>query len=84
MPRHCSVYGCRANYEGEPYTKQVSFPKDETTRSKWIAAMPNDAESLIKKAEIWVCVTHFEGEWVTIQGGRRPVNPPSIFHLTSE
>ena len=49
MPRRCSVYECRGNYDGELYTKQVSFPTDESTRSKWIAAMPNDATSLTKK-----------------------------------
>ena len=41
--------------------------------------MPNDPASLLEKEEIWVCVTHFEGEWATVRGGRRPINPPSIF-----
>ena len=36
-------------------------------------------QHLLPKKEIWVCATHFEGEWITIQGGRRPLNPPSIF-----
>ena len=53
MPRCCSVYECHGNYDGEPYTKQVSFPTNESTRSKWIAAMPNDAASLTKKKEIY-------------------------------
>ena len=77
MPRHCVVYGCRGNFKWEPYTKTVSFPSEKETRQKWRAAMPNDPASLLE--EIWVCVTHFEGEWATARGGRRPINPPSIF-----
>ena len=80
MPRRCAVYGCRGNYRrGEPYTKTVSFPTDQETRSKWITALPNDSRTLVGRKEIWICVTHFEGEWVTMRGGKRPLNPPSIF-----
>ena len=77
MPRCCAVYGCRGNYR-EPYTKTVSFPTGEETRSKWITALPNDSRTLVGRKEIWICVTHFEGEWVTMRGGKRPlINPPS-------
>ena len=80
MPRRCGVYGCRGNYRCEPYTKTVvSFPTDEETRSKWITALPNDSRTLGGRKEIWICVTHFEGEWVTMREGKRPLNPPSIF-----
>ena len=66
------LWGC-GNYGDvdEIMRLQVSFPKDETTQ---IATMRNDAESLIKRAGIWVCVTHFEGEWMTILGCWRPVS----------
>ena len=59
--------------------RQVKFPDDEPERSAWIAAMPNNREQLLKKKEIWVYHTHFEGPWKTVQGGKRPVNAPSIF-----
>ena len=58
----------------------MSFPSEEAdpeTRRKWIAALPNDPASLPK--QIWACATHFEGEWVKTRGGKRPLNPPSIF-----
>ena len=78
MPERCSVYKCCGNYKHEPYyTRQVKFPDDEPERSAWIAAMPNNREQLLKKKEIWVCHTHFEGPWKTV--GKRPVNAPSIF-----
>ena len=79
MPRRCAVYGCPGNYSCEPYTKTVSFPTDEETRSKWIIALPNDTRTLVGRKEIWINVTHFEGESVTMRGGKRPLNPPSIF-----
>ena len=84
MPLRCAVYGCRGNYRGEPYTKTVSFPTDEETRSKWITTLPNDSRTLVGRKEIWICITHFEGEWVTMRGGKRPLNPPSIFPGVTE
>ena len=42
--------------------------------------MPNDRQELTKKDQIWICRSHFEGEWKSVRGGKRPVNPPSVFH----
>ena len=28
MPRRCSCFGCRGNYNGTPYVEVISFPKD--------------------------------------------------------
>ena len=78
MVHCCMVYGCRGNYPGETYTKQVSS-WDEESKKKWIAAMPNIPTKLRTRKKIWICITHFEGEWKSVQGGRKPVNPPSIF-----
>ena len=74
MPRRCPVYGCRGNYRSELYTKI-----ETETRLKWITALPNDSRTLVGRKEIWICVTHFEGEWVTMRGEKRPLNPPSSF-----
>ena len=78
MVRTCMAFGCRGNYPHEPYTKLVSSWNEESKQS-WIAAMPNDPKDLASRQKICLCVTHFEGEWRSIQGGRKPVNPPSIF-----
>ena len=68
------VYGCRGNYRGESYTSTVSSWDDESKKT-WIEAMPNDPASLAAKEKIWMCVTHFEGKWRTVQGGQKPKNP---------
>lgn len=78
MVRSCMVFNCRGNYPGEPYTKQVSS-WDEESKRQWIAAMSNMPGTLNSREKIWICVTHFEGEWKSVQGGRKPINPPSIF-----
>ena len=36
-------------------------------------------QNLLSKGQRSGCVTHFDGEWMTILGGQWPVNPPSIF-----
>ena len=79
MPKKCNVYGCRGNYRGEPYTKVVSFPTDEVERNRWIEAMINEVSSLLQLKQIYACVRHFECEWITVKGGKRPSHPPSIF-----
>ena len=78
MVRSCMVFNCRGNYPVEPYTKQVSS-WDEESKRQWFAAMPNMPGMLNSRKKIWICVTHFEGEWKSVQGGRKPINPPSIF-----
>ena len=79
MPRRCSCFGCRGNYDGTPYVKVISFPKDPEERERWILAMPNEKESLRHLKEIYICETHFNCEWVSVKGGKRPKEPPSRF-----
>ena len=79
MPRLCSCFGCRGNYDGTPYVKIISFPKDPEERERWILAMPNENESLRRLKKIYICETHFNCEWVSVKGGMRPKEPPSIF-----
>ena len=54
------AFGCRGNYKGEPYSKMVSS-WDEKSKEDWIAAMPNDPESLRDKGKIWLCVLKVSG-----------------------
>ena len=79
MPRRCSCFGCNGNYDGTPYVKVISFPKDPEERERWILAMPNQNESLRCLKEIYICYKHFNCEWVSVKGGKRPKEPPSIF-----
>lgn len=79
MPKKCNVYGCRGNYRDEPYTKVVSFPTDEVERNRWIDAMPNERSSLLQLKQIYACAHHFDCEWISVKGGKRPSQPPSIF-----
>ncbi|KAI6648188.1 hypothetical protein LOD99_11997 [Oopsacas minuta] len=41
--------------------------------------MPNENESLRRLKEIYICERHFNCEWVSVKGGKRPKEPPSIF-----
>ena len=79
MPKRCSAFACRGNYGGTPYVKVVSFPKDPDERERWILAMPNEPSSLRKLKEIYVCESHFDCDWMTAKGGKRPKEPPTIF-----
>ena len=79
MPKRCAVYNCRGNYNGEPYSSLVSFPKDTDTRNLWIDSMPNDRSTLENRKEIWICASHFDCPWITVKGGKRPSNPPTLF-----
>ena len=86
MVRKCNVYLCRSNYEWPktPYIKMVTFPSkknDPENYERWINALPNERASLLKLSSINVCVKHFPEscEWMKIPGGRRPVEPPSVF-----
>ena len=86
MPRRCAVTKCGGNGRGaSEYTKMVSFPtKDDPEYGRWVEAMPNTRKELESMKEIWVCAAHFRGEWKTVRGGKRPVNPPSVFPPTVE
>ena len=55
----------------------VKFPpKTDPDYDRWVMAMPNARTNLMAKSKIYICATHFEGEWKSIKGGTRPVNPP--------
>ena len=79
MGRKCSVFNCNGNYRGQPYTRVVKFPKDETIRNQWIDAMPNPQSQLEKKKDIYICRWHFECPFAPVQGGERPTGPPTKF-----
>ena len=79
MPNRCAVFGCRGNYPNEPYSSMVKFPDDPTERQRWIESMPNEKKSLMSKKVIHVCASHFDCDWITVFGGKRPSNPPSVF-----
>ena len=58
----------------------VSFPsKDDPDFVRWIEAMPNQRNELIEQKDIWICASHFDCEYKTIRGGKRPLDPPSVF-----
>ena len=79
MPKCCVVYNCRGNFIGEPYTPVVRFPNDIDERKRWIGAMPNNSGSLNDRREIFVCSSHFECKWSSVNGGKRPIGPPTYF-----
>ena len=79
MPKRCAAFGCRDNYAGEPYTRTVSFPRNEEERNRWIDAMPNDRETVLNLKEPHICALHFDCEWITALGGTQLTEPPSIF-----
>lgn len=57
MPRRCSVYGCRTNYDNQSeYLTTFFLPKDEGLRQKWLKAIPTDVSKV--KNPI-VCIKHF-------------------------
>ena len=82
MPRSCNALGCKGNYRGEPYSQMISFPskeKDPDEWDRWVSAMPNERKQLEELKEIWICRKHFNCEWISCRGGKKPVAPPSIF-----
>ena len=84
MPKSVMSNGCRGNYSGEPYTKVVEFPTDEVERNRWIDAVPNEHSSLRQLKKIYPCAHHFDCEWITVKGRKRPSQPPSIFHVVPQ
>lgn len=57
MPRHCSVAGCRSNYDSEKErTSTFSLPKKEPLRSQWLRKIPTEFSKL---KNLVVCVKHF-------------------------
>lgn len=58
MPRRCSVFGCRSNYDTETEkTSTFSLPSDENRRRLWLRQIPTDFSKL--KNPI-VCIKHFD------------------------
>ena len=57
MPKRCAAFGSRGNYAGEPYTRTVSFPRNEEERNRWIDAMPNDRETVKSKRTRYMRIT---------------------------
>ncbi|XP_049783935.1 uncharacterized protein LOC126185140 [Schistocerca cancellata] len=58
MPRRCSVFGCRSNYDSETErTTTFSLPSDESRRALWLRNIPTDLTKL-KRPNI--CVKHFD------------------------
>lgn len=58
MPRRCSMFGCRSNYDGENESfPTFSLPKDLEMRENWIRVIPTDISKL--KLPI-VCIKHFQ------------------------
>lgn len=47
MPYKCCVGNCNSNYKshGAAYIPMYSFPKDNTEKERWLAALPNIIES---------------------------------------
>ena len=41
--------------------------------------MPNERSSFLQLKQICACVRHFDCEWTTVKGGKRPSHPLSIF-----
>lgn len=85
MGKKCCVYGCKTNYSSENGSGVESklsvfrFPKDDTEKKAWIAAIPNDKLNVTK--DTVVCERHWPTgfETITIRGKQRPKNPPSVW-----
>ena len=56
MPRKCSVYGCKSNYDSTEERYSVfTFRRDETLRREWIRTIPN----MILTPTKYTCVYHY-------------------------
>lgn len=85
MGRLCKVDGCVAKQSrsAHGYNRMVSFPKDVGEYGRWVDAMPNHREDLMEarenNEEMWICASHFDCEYKSVRGGKRPMDPPSVF-----
>ena len=85
MGRTCKVYGCDAKQSrtAEHYCAMVAFPpKEDDEFMRWVSAIPNSANRMDMIAEdkkVWICASHFECEYKSVKGGKRPIDPPSVF-----
>ena len=61
----------------------VSFPpKDDDEFMRWVDSIPNSKnrlELMEETGKIYICASHFDCEYKTVKGGKRPVDPPSKF-----
>ena len=76
MPPGCSCFGCWGNYDG-PLCKGQILHKKSWGRY-WQCRMKKKAWYAWRKY-IYICETHFNCEWVSVKGGKRPKEPPSRF-----
>ena len=58
MPRRCSVFGCRTNYDSQDqHHTTFSLPKNEDLRKEWLRKIPTDFSKIKNPV---VCIKHFE------------------------
>jgi hypothetical protein len=57
----------------------VSLPIKQDEKDRWIAALPNDRAQILSLKNVYICEQHFDCDWITTRGGKRPTQPPSIF-----
>ena len=79
MPRMCSVFGCKSNYRGEPYTRVVSLPAKQDEEDRWIDALLSDRAKILRLKNVYICERHIDCDWITSSDGKRSSQPPSIF-----
>lgn len=62
MPRRCSVFGCKSNYDSETETTSTfSLPADENRRKIWLRHIPTDFSKLKNPV---VCIKHFDESFI--------------------
>lgn len=59
MPRRCSVFGCRSNYDGEKAVSTFSLPSDKSQKLLWLKKIPTDFSKLKHPV---ICIKHFRQE----------------------
>ena len=74
----CSVW-LSGKLPGRTIYVCCSFPQDAVERDIWIKSLPNAGESLVNRSDLYVCASHFDCKWIVSRGGKRPVDPPSVF-----
>ena len=82
MGRKCSAGGCRSNYANEVKIPVYGFPlKNRDELLRWLAAVPNVVEPEQVTRNMGICALHWpdSAEFITVNGKRRPKDPPSLF-----
>ncbi|XP_035233510.1 uncharacterized protein LOC118205330 [Stegodyphus dumicola] len=57
MPRHCSVFGCKSNYDKNENVTTYSLPKSPKRRAQWLRKIPRDLSKLKNPV---ICIKHFD------------------------